>query len=149
MSAALKRFSARVKRVRARHPNMSFKAAQKMCSKNPSAGKVSGASRHKRGKPRRRIGKTATATATVTSTQGNKTGTKTVTGRRRRVGVTPMRAAIIGSLTPAGKIAVARNAIREQLAWNLLNVSQAKKVSVRRKLQKRSTELKRKLRALC
>lgn len=70
---------------------------------------------------------------------------------RKRVGAPPRKRSrpatrAIGSV--ASHTAAAARLVKEQLAWNLLNITQAKKKTVKRKLQKKSAVLKRKLKAL-
>jgi hypothetical protein len=70
---------------------------------------------------------------------------------RKRVGAAPRKRTrpakrAVGSVASHTKAAA--NILKEQLAWNLLNISQAKKKVVKRKLQKKSAVLKRKLKAL-
>ncbi len=70
--------------------------------------------------------------------------------RKRRVGAvkkkTVGRTRAVGSV--ASHKAAAKGMIKEQLAWNLLNQSQAKTVRSRKKLAKRTAKLKKELKAL-
>lgn len=70
---------------------------------------------------------------------------------RKRVGAAPRKRArpakrAVGSV--ASHTSAARRILEEQLAWNLLNISLAKTKMPKRKLQKRSAALKRKLKGL-
>lgn len=65
----------------------------------------------------------------------------------RKVGATrSTRSRTVGSV--ASHKAAAKSIVKEQLAWNLLNQSQAKTVRSRKKLAKRTAKLKKELKAL-
>lgn len=68
---------------------------------------------------------------------------------RRVVGATSKgarKSRAVGSV--ASHKAAAKSIVKEQLAWNLLNQSQAKTVRSRKKLAKRTAKLKKELKAL-
>jgi hypothetical protein len=137
MSEALKKFNRRVKAIR-HQTGKSYKAAQQQASREHK-GKVSGThkSAHKKTRRRKVAGKGAyKCVHDVVKVSGT---------RRRRVGAVH-RARIVGSV-PQLK-AAARLQVKEKLAWMLLARDSAKRVTDRRKLAKKVSELKKELKAL-
>jgi len=113
-----------------------WKGAIKKAGAEYRAGKISGVKKKRKPAKRKRVG-----------------AVKRKSAPRKRVGTAPRkrktpapRKRAVGSV--ASHTAAAARLVKEQLAWNLLNISQAKKKVVKRKLQKKSAVLKRKLRAL-
>lgn len=132
MSAStLKKLNARAKQIRAKKPGMKYATAQKQAGAEFRAGKLGGVKKRR---------------ATRKKTVRKKVGSVKRKPAKRKKKVGSVRKRSIGSV--ASHTSAARRLLEEQLAWNLLNISQAKTKMAKRKLQKRSTILKRKLKGL-
>lgn len=145
-ATALKKITTRAKQIRKAHPSMSWVGAVKKAGAEYRGGKVAGK------KKKRRVGavksggsRTSTGGArnNRTSTGGARTST---TGNRTSTGGAKTTNVRIG--TVANHLSIAKRGMREQLAWMLLAKDQAKTKTAKRKIGKRITAVKSKLRAL-
>lgn len=134
-NTALQKIARRTKQIRAAHPNMAFRTAQKKASAEYRSGKISGVKKKKKAAPKKKAAK-----------KHKRKG--------RAVGATP-RVRVIKETRMIGTMPEVRKAmkqsakvIKEELGWQYVNIRTAKTQKEKNKYRKRAKELEADLRKL-